>query len=635
MLRGPTISRPLNIIDTADVVNYNTLVLNQSRAPQIINSTRKIAESLLSFEKQQLQGLSNYTVRKFVDNIYKLDVIKLKGLIRNNFYDPEIMKEVLLIMNSIVYLQPNQAGAVKSNERVKEWLKNLERIGSESAKGIAFESDLRISTDVFVIKTPRSPKEDLIHELLVGLELNSLRAYVPNFAYVFGGFKCTPPILKDILAGLPNLPLSGGKTESIPVSWCDNSNKNLVQYIIYENIAPAVSFKEYVAKCTFVQFLDKYLQVLYALRIAQELKDFGHDDLHAENVLVKTLNIGKISIPYTTELGVVEYLETDGISTIIDYGFSHLKLNNGQSIGLTGYEAFGVFYDKLSPLHDAYKLLMFCLQSMLINKNFDCFRGATKLFRFFNMTEDPVQAVNLQAKYYYMTPYNEKTISYNLTHFLSFIRNNVPEYGLIMSPSPRTKRILGCTGTDICMSDDQIINILGFNSNKVIENIFDFYDIVSRLESEGRVDHIEELLGIVNPTELLKHGIDEYNKEVIKIQDYFKVGTHTVITIQGQNPSILRVEPFRSNYKKFLIETAEINEAFQRLFLIYDCIVFLGKYFTLNIDDIIENYNLLITVYYEDLLLILGYIKADAVYLGEQNIQLLQLPELDILAKNN
>src|SRR5436190_712755 len=84
------------------------------------------------------------------------------------------------------------------------------------------------------------------------------RSYVPNFAYVFGGFKCSAPILQD-----PKYIL--GSAGRYPVNWC-NSGLD-IEYIIYENIAPAVSFKEYVKKCTFEQFLDKYLQIIYALII--------------------------------------------------------------------------------------------------------------------------------------------------------------------------------------------------------------------------------------------------------------------------------------------------------------------------------------------------------------------------------
>jgi len=160
-------------------------------------------------ERKYLENSNAQILRKLkglAENIYKLNVDKLKSLAKFNFYDPIIMKEIFQVMNAIVYLQPNQPSAVNPNERIKEWLRNLERIGSDSVEGFAFKGDLRNATSTFVIKSPKTSEKDLLHEFVVGLELNELRSYVPNFAYVFGGFKCTPPILKEEYAGLPNLP---------------------------------------------------------------------------------------------------------------------------------------------------------------------------------------------------------------------------------------------------------------------------------------------------------------------------------------------------------------------------------------------------------------------------------------------
>src|SRR6266496_1374552 len=104
-----------NVIDTADVVNYNNFVSNQMNNPEYNTIINNIRDSLLSIEKKQLE-LSNYymarTVKSLSDNIYKLDVNTLKTLVKNNFYDPALMKEILNVMNSIVYLQPNVPGAV-------------------------------------------------------------------------------------------------------------------------------------------------------------------------------------------------------------------------------------------------------------------------------------------------------------------------------------------------------------------------------------------------------------------------------------------------------------------------------------------------------------------------------------------
>ena len=41
--------------------------------------------------------------------------------------------------------------------------------------------------------------DNIIHEILVGMVLNNLREYTPNFMYTYGGFICSPPIDRTIL----------------------------------------------------------------------------------------------------------------------------------------------------------------------------------------------------------------------------------------------------------------------------------------------------------------------------------------------------------------------------------------------------------------------------------------------------
>ena len=641
----------INLIDTADVIDYNNYMLEKVNSPGFVAIRNSKVNEIANLENQLLLKSDTCTIRKlkgFLDNIHNVDPKQIKHLLKNNFYDPTIMKEIMCTMNSLVYLQPNLHGALKPNERIKEWIKNLQRIGSESAKGFAFKGDLRNADSAFVIKTPKDAKEDLIHELLVGIELNSLRAYVPNFAYVFGGFKCTPPILKQD-------PQIFDSRKSAPVSWCDNANKNVVQYIIYENIAPAQSFLDYVKSCTFVQFLNKYLQVVFALLIARKIKDFTHYDLHHDNVLIKSLNGEKVSIPYNNDLGNIEYLETDGISTIIDYGFGHVRLSGqseqlgpfsasaekGQSIGIVGYEWAGIFADKSSTFYDVYKLLMFCLQGMLQNKNFDCYQRAVDLFKFFNSTEDPQVAIEKQGALLFPVPLNQKTVSLKLEDYISYIRRNIPEYKLIMSDQPRTSRVLGCTGNDICVSSAGAIELLGYTSNKLVDNIFDFYDLVSRLEAEGRTGDIRQLLQTVDYNKCINEAVIEYNKESDKIIRYFQSNVNISVpslSLMSERGQIDTKEFLNSNfmimYKSFIIDTAEINESFQRLSLIYECILFLKKYYpNLEISDIIESHDIMME-YYSDFLLILDSVKNDAIYLGADGMSRLQLPELNILSNN-
>lgn len=73
-----------------------------------------------------------------------------------------------------------------------------------SIQGVTAMTGFQGSEYFAVIKYPVSDsarkEENLIHEVAVGLVMNTLRQYTPNFMYVYGGFLCTP------LVGASKLP---------------------------------------------------------------------------------------------------------------------------------------------------------------------------------------------------------------------------------------------------------------------------------------------------------------------------------------------------------------------------------------------------------------------------------------------
>ena len=228
------------------------------------------------------------------------------------------MKAAMCTADSIFYTSPYDVGSLYLNNRIRMYIHNLRQVGGESAEGYALVADFENAKDMFVVKVSRSPSDDtLLHELVVGLYgTNKLRQYIPNFAYVYGGFKCSPPLIDP-------------ETKKV-ITWCLHDT-NPVNYVLYENITPAVPMSKYLQTCTGKDFVNVYLQVLYALRLALKVSDYTHYDLHYENVLIREPSPGTISGPfqiaYETERGV-EYVLTHVIPTFIDYGFSHIKTSN-------------------------------------------------------------------------------------------------------------------------------------------------------------------------------------------------------------------------------------------------------------------------------------------------------------------
>jgi hypothetical protein len=393
---------------------------------------------------------------------------EMKALIKNNFYDPAILQSALCIMGAMVYMQPDLPGTITPNERLREWFTQLKRVGTESTAGYAFQADMKNANNVFIVKTSQNPAtDDLQHELFVGLfglnQLRSTKSGVPvyNFAYIFGGFKCSPPIV--------NL------QDKKAVAWCNNL-KDTVNYVLYENIVPSISMREYVATCTPEQFLNIYLQVMYALRKAHRVADFSHNDLHDENVLVRTITgSAPFQILYETELGT-EYILADRLATLIDYGYSHIQYRH-RHYSVQYFEELGIDPNASFPMYDAYKLLLMSMRTMLDKGNRPAFDMAAQILHFFNQEERPEEVVTRQSESLYHLPNLPALMNVTFDQLTRYIRSQCSCPFIRDRPGP--ERILGCQGTDVCLLE--MPTLPGITPT----DIFTFYDGLTNLQAAG------------------------------------------------------------------------------------------------------------------------------------------------------
>lgn len=512
------------------------------------------------------------------DKLGNLNSNSYKQLINDNFYNADAMKALMCVSESIVFSQPIKSGAVSSNERIRRWLKSLKQVGEKSVTGYALESDLDYSDDAFILKAPRKSHDvDILHEYFVGLHTNSLRGDVPNFAYVMGGFQCARPIIED---------------DGDVATWCMNTN-NDVNYILYENITPAVTMRAYCKDCTFSEWLDKYLQILYALAVANEKIDFTHYDLHPGNVLIRDISVSsistsssslstgnKFSIPYNTERNGIEYVVTDGIATIIDYDTAHVQVD-GVHYGRYNFETHGVQSDAKFPLYDAYKLLLGCMSVMRSNKNDDCFNGAAQILKYFNPYEDPVEVIRSQSEYYYFLPYLPRTKDVPIHNFTKFIRDHIGETNSIVVTSP-VGQIIGCFAGNICITGENTLRLVGINSELRVSTAFDFYDIVSRLMEEGRTNDVQEILENFNYDESRDSAINEYND----LREDFNADQNEIIqvNINGQPLStFLNIDNTRA-YKEFVMDVATLYDTIQQISILEQAIVYMARFYD---DDVV------------------------------------------------
>lgn len=295
-----------------------------------------------------------------------LDPEKLVNRLRSEYYNYKLLEDV----SSIVYaLTTTSYSDLSTDERIRNWLIYLKPINVSSVEGYALQASLKSDSNAFIIKTPRDTNNSLIHELFIGLYgTNVLRKLVPNFAYTFTGFKCTPPIIppKD-------------QPQAQVESYCVDSPLK-VPYIVYENITPSVSFNTFCKTCTADEFLLIFYQLVLALRQGWITNQFVHNDLHGDNVLIRKIP-QPISIPYQTPEGI-RYITTDKIATIIDFGRSHIIYKNNH-YGVS-FEPYGLFPQYPLPILDMYKIIHFSFYQMMKANNWETIDQLTYLLTYFN-----------------------------------------------------------------------------------------------------------------------------------------------------------------------------------------------------------------------------------------------------------
>lgn len=337
------------------------------------------------------------------------------------YYDANFMSKLFCIFDTIL-LAPvvNSSGFRDANAHITDIFQDLRRIGAESVNGVALMSGLGSSKDLFVIKAPKDPSKDqLFHELFVGVAAtNSLRKLIPNYAYIFGGFKCLPPTIAE---------------DKKVIAWCERSQntKAYVNYVIYEKI-PGKSLADYIKTCSFDEFFGWFVQIVLAIQIGVEKCDFTHYDLHDENVMLRDSK-GTITIPYKVPGGATWWLQTNHAAVLIDFGMSHVKVN-GRHFGPFGFESYGVFSDQSRPLYDIYKLIGFSFDKMRTD-NRACFEQALPLLQLiidyeFKMSPDELEKIIKEEYDDYYTLSNQRSEledEYSLWDYLNDIKKTYPE----------------------------------------------------------------------------------------------------------------------------------------------------------------------------------------------------------------
>ncbi len=484
----------------------------------------------------------------------KINPVVLRSMLSTNFYNPAVMESVACNVDAIFYGLPNSKGLVTASQRARKYVTDLHRIGSESVAGYALSAGVSGVNDSIIVKAPRPrlrkcgsdnyllkmnsnpsdrPGSDLIHELFVGLyATNSMRRKIPNFSYVYGGFRCPPPRIEQVGLQFP------------VTSWCTSApNSDLtVPYVLYENISPAMSLEKYITTATPRQFLSALCQIVLSLHIANVDLGYCHYDLHTNNVLMRKVEgIQSFYIPYTID-GVTYYIESDGVATIIDYGNSHVKIDaaavsardhgtiaptqsNIKSYSNPGVWniVYGQYPDRSFPLYDTFKLLMFSLGRAYDSGNSPVADIIMSILNYYTMPgTDHIRNLTLLNEGLYALPYipgkTDGNLNYNL---FKYITQRYPNVVTTVRPQQGSK-ILECGSTQqVCLGIEGLARNLGITGNDTrIETFFDYYDLSADLTPQekstfdyltARTNHITALQSQFNALQNVVSGTGKFN----------------------------------------------------------------------------------------------------------------------------
>lgn len=273
-------------------------------------------------------------------------------LIASTFNDPVISSEVIERLFFMACLTSNDIslpfnynyGEFKHKIKKCEWLNDIRPFGSKSKQGMVNKSII-FDNIYIVVKKAKSSKFDEItlRDFCVGINLNKILNEVPFFVRTIGCFQY----------------------------------KN--QFHIATEFIDGINLKTFIQneRSKFSDFLNIFFQILLGLEVAQNRLNFGHYDLHTDNVILVPQQLQPIKI----SLYGYDYTIKHAYKPVmIDFGLSSIY-TKGQTIGQKSLETKGI-YDHLSPGYDIYIFLLFCID-IAQSCNISIFKGITDLLFFF------------------------------------------------------------------------------------------------------------------------------------------------------------------------------------------------------------------------------------------------------------
>ncbi len=452
--------------------------------------TREEYSEIVKIQRKEEEDIISHEHSCDTTIFAEIDQKKLGNLIETEYDNPIIMKKGSCVMEDIFgsfYSLDIPDGKNSVSEAMADFVENGTQIGQPSVSGYASKFDIKESGISIIVKSPRYAEDyqDFVHELFVARHgTNAARKDIPNFAYVYGGFKC----------GAPSFDV-----DKKIINYCDpdTEEKNKVNYIIYEYIdGPSAS--DFLKTATVDEYISMILQVAFATGYGYHKFDWTHYDLHTENVIMKKLSKKSEIIYKGSNDDEYNTIKTSYVATIIDYGRSHIKYKD-KSYGYNMPNG-NIFPDQSFPLQDIYKFLMFSVEDIIRHKNYKLIPTAQQFFSYFS-NEDVKKAALGQRDAYYSLPRElteDMEVFEFIEHFVNNSNTNVIKF--------KTKKELGDNIEVLGCSDNHCAPLRKINQDiktSIVANSYlDYYDKKVTLEKHNKEYEIKQLIQSL-----------EYNKE--------------------------------------------------------------------------------------------------------------------------
>lgn len=519
------------------------------------NSIRKELQAYISSriaeEIEEIEASSSACTledtKKYQESIGSVSAVKLGDEVHSRFASPEMMRIMACQLNAIFYTLPGEPGYADASEKVKEWITGMRTFGNESVSGVAMTGGLEGTQDMFVVKVAQKVKStDLIHEAFVGMArvrngiggLNYLRRFIPNFAFIYGAFYCSPPVIDP-------------ETKAV-LDICSKESESTVPYTIYEQVFPSVTAQRYMAGSTVNSFLSMYMQVVIATFFAHSYNEYTHYDLHNQNVLMRNVSEKPFQIRYQFNDENI-YISATDVATIIDYGMTHIK-HDGKSYGThdSGLYPFWILPNRSWPFHDIYKFTCFTMRDAVDLGNVQFVKILEKVIRYFNKTDSLEVILKEQYVDRYALPYNEYTKNFNMADFILYLFTTLQPFGIgevVKTTRDESLPLLSCNGLtyeiENCETKNVIESELGLQKGKSFFAIYDEqlvetpYPMNSSIYTEEssklhqKIEHEkQEVLKIIRtPTQLQNINLDSMSLADVQTMQFLKRQFTTLLKV--------------------------------------------------------------------------------------------------------